>query len=484
MVVRSVTISGAIARPRGLLAPAVMLIAALICAVLAPVACMVVLMFVGLLVGGLRYPVITACIVLIAIPLVDQAVAESESANLFGAFRVTPAVVLKGMMALVVVSHLLRRRINPLRYRVLRPLLAWLGYTMITCVLFHDRAMALSMWMRLAYWGIYFVFFFVVATEAPATADLANRQSPAVKHVTLLWRAGLVATALFAGSVFLAKAMGVGGEFYGVGESYGFYRDPWNMALVLPGGMTLALLYPWVSGDKRVSVKRACGALATATVLASYLTFTRTSLIACLAGISIFAFSLKRIVVSKQTRMMFAFAVVVIAGVAVFVMRNVASTASTNQVAARWSEMDKGSVGSGRLEVFYAAWSKFMSASSARKLIGHGIGAGPEAAEEFTGVYVFLHDDLLEMLVCAGLIGVALYCWLFGRLYREVLAGFRRKDVWAVAALTSLVVYNLTAISYMRIYAVTPNTYFALAAGTSLGMLNRHSRGTQSRNPQ
>jgi methionine aminopeptidase type I len=104
--------------------------------------------------------------------------------------------------------------------------------------------------------------------------------------------------------------------------------------------------------------------------------------------------------------------------------------------------------------------------------VGHGIGAGPEAAEEFMGVYVYLHDNFLEMLVCGGLIGLALYLRFFWRLYRDVLDGLIRRNVWAVAALASMAVYSLTSISYMRIYAVTPNTYFALAAGTSLGMLH------------
>jgi len=182
---------------------------------------------------------------------------------------------------------------------------------------------------------------------------------------------------------------------------------------------------------------------------------------------------LKRVSLSPRTSRMFALAIAMTLCAVLFVVRNITSTASDNRISARWSEVDKGSVGSGRLEVFYAAWSKFTNASPVHKVVGHGIGAGPEAAEEYTGVYVFLHDDLLEMLVCAGLVGVALYCWCFGRLYRAVLAGFRAKDIWAVAALTSLAVYNLTAVSYMRIYAVTPNTYFVLVAGTSMGMLHR-----------
>jgi hypothetical protein len=458
--------NAAVSLQHGLVLPALIMVPALVLAAVSPVAFASVLILVALLVFGLRHPIATAALVLIAIPVIDQAIADDQFTELFGAFRVTPAVVLKGMMTLVIVSYLMRSRINPLRYRLLRPLLIWLAYTMCTCLLFHDRALAFSMWMRLGYWSLYFVFFFVVAAQEPAITERG-----ATSKVIWLWRAGLAAVAIFVASVVLAKMMGIGGNYYGVGESYGFYADPWNMAMTLPGGLVLALLYPWVSGDERRWVTSGCYALTAATVLASFLTFTRTSLIACLFAGLLFGFMLRRLVVSRQTRLVFALALVVVAGALLFVYLGMTSSKAGNQMSARWSEVDKGDIGSGRLEVFYAAWTKFANASPVRKLVGHGIGAGPEAAEEFMGVYVYLHDDLLEMLVCAGLIGLGLYCWFFARMYREVLNGFRTKTIWALAALCALAVYNLTSISYMRIYAVTPNTYFALVAGTSLGML-------------
>ncbi len=467
-------------RQSGLLWPALLMVAALVWAVLAPVAFASAAILGALLVFGLRRPVATAAFVLVVIPVIDQAFSEDHAAELFGAFRVTPAVVLKAMMTLVIVSYLLRHRVNPLRYRLLRPLLIWLSYAMCTCLFFHDRALALSMWMRLGYWSLCFVFFFVVAVKSTTPVDRVTGD------VILLWRAGLFAMAIFAGSVFLAKVLGIGGQYYGVGESYGFYSDgPWNIAMTLPGGLVLALLYPWISGDTRRWVRAGCYWLAAAVLLASFMTFTRTSVIACLFVGLLFAFTLKRVVASRQTRMMFVLALVMVASTSLVMYLNMRSTTSGNQVSARWSEVDdKGSIGSGRLEVFYAAWSKFMNASPVRKLAGHGIGAGPEAAEEFMGVYVYLHDDLLEMLVCAGLIGLGLYCWTFIRMYRAVLSGFRAKTVWAVAALCALVAYNLTSISYMRIYSVTPNTYFALAAGMSLGMLQAFTAQIQTNHIQ
>jgi O-Antigen ligase len=474
--------SGTMTHPYGLAWPSALLVVFIVVAVLTPKAVIALGAGAALIVSGFRYPVRTVGAVLVAIPIIDQAVAEKEFADVFGAFRITPAVVLKATMILVIVSYLVRHRINPVRYKLLRPVIVWLGYTLSTCLLFHDRAMAVSMWMRLAYWGVYFIFFFVVAareTDESERGAYVRQRSAAgpCPDVLWVWRAGLIAAAIFAGSVFLAKFMGVTGGFYGVGESYGFYDDPWNMAMALPGLLVIALSYPWVSGDRRSGTKLLCGSLGFAIVAASYMTFTRTSLIACIVAALLFVYTLKRVLASRQTRIIFALTLAMVLGGVLFVMRNVTSTASDNQMSERWSEVDNGSVGSGRLEVFYAAWSKFANASPLRKLIGHGIGAGPEAAEEYTGVYVFLHDDLLEMLVCAGLIGVFMYCWLFGALYRAALAGLREKNVWAIAALSALAVYNLTAISYMRIYAVTPNTYFALVAGTSLGVLQRRALG-------
>lgn len=455
-------------REQDLLLPGIILLPLLCVAVLYPIASVSIAMLFALLFFGLRYPVATAGIVLVAIPIIDQAIAEKEFTELFGAFRITPAVVLKAMMALVIGSYLIRNRINPLRFRTIRPILVWLLYTLITCFMFHDPGLALSMWLRLAYWVFYFVFFYVVAANG------------AERHKSLwLWRAGVLAVAIFAGSVHLAKAMGIGGEYYKVGESYGFYADPWNMSMTLPGGLVLVLLYPCISGDKRLRTRLGCTLLAFATVLASFFTFTRTSLIACLIATMVFAFALRYVSKTRATKVLAALALVFVVAAVLFVYRNLTSTTRGNQVSARWSEVEKGSIGSGRLEVFYAAWTRFATASKFRQIVGHGIGAGPEAAEEFMGVYVYLHDDFLEMLVCAGLIGLMLYLRFFWRLYRDILGGLISRNIWAVAALASMAVYSLTSISYMRIYAVTPNTYFALAAGTSLGMLHAASNTSQ-----
>lgn len=455
----------AASRRRSIRWPSLILLPALAASVLYPATCLSVVIVAVLLFIGMRYPVGTVGIVLVAIPVVDQAIADRQFADVFGAFRLTPAVVLKGMMSLVIITYLVRKRLNPLRYRPLRPMVAWLAYMLFTCFLFHDRGLAISMWLRLAYWVSYFIFFYLVATEDEA-GDY---------KVLQLWRAGILAIAIFSVSVHIAKVMGIGGEYYKVGESYGFYADPWNMSMTLPGGLVLVLLYPWVAGDRRFWVKWACAALALMTVLASFFTMTRTSLIACLFAMVLCTFGLRKVVRSRSARVMFVVAVLVVGIAALLIYRNMTSTERGNTVSARWSETERGDIGSGRMEVFYAAWSKFVSASGARQLVGHGIGAGPEAAEEFMGVYTYLHDDLLEMLVCAGVAGVALYFWFFGRFYRDVLRGMHARSVWAVVALTSLGVYSLTCISYMRVYSVTPNTYFALAAGTSLGMLGRAS---------
>ncbi len=447
--------------------PVIVMAPALLFAVLNPVAFVSVILGVGLALVGLRYSVQVAGASLVLIPVIDQAFSDNEFTELFGSLRITPGVALKAILAFVIICYLLRNRVNPLRYRLVRPLVIWLAYCGCTCLFFHDRSLAVSLWLRLLYWVLYFVFFFVVAARRPSVDGHVS-----ISRIAFLWRAGAVALVIFAGSVLLAKMMGIGGEYYGVGESYGFYQDPWNMAMTLPGLLVLVLLYPWVFGDRSIWTKFSCIILALVTVLASFLTFTRTSLIACLSACVLFGLTLRRTISSRETRLILVLTLVFASAAALLVWRSMAGSRAGNQVASRWSEVDKGDIGSGRLQVFYAAWSKFANASPVRKLLGHGIGAGPEAAEEYTGIYVYLHDDMLEMLVCAGLVGIVLYCWSFARIYREILHGLTTRNIWAVAALVSVCVYNLTSISYMRIYSVTPNTYFALVAGTSLGMLH------------
>ncbi len=452
---------------RPLFWPLALLLPLLTVAVLFPVAFTAGFLLVCILVFGFRFPVATAGVVLVLIPVIDQAVADREFMDLFGAIRLTPAVVLKAMMSLVIATYLVRRKINPLKYKSLRPLVLWLASLLAGCFTFHDLGLSLSMWFRLAYWAAYFVFFFVVASEH-------GHDGITVKW---LWRAGAVAVLIFAASVHIAKVMGVGGEYYHVGESYGFYADPWNMAMTLPGGLVLALLYPWVFDDCPRWVRPASLALSFIISLAAFFTMTRTSLIACIFAVLLFGFSISKVLRSRSIRWMIAFALVVVVAAVLLVYRNVGSSRADSQVSARWSEVEKGDIASGRLEVYYGAWSKFVSAPPVRKLFGHGVGAGPEAAEEFTGIYVYLHDDLLEMLICGGLIGMALYYWCFISYYRLALRGLCSRNAWAVAALVGLAVYNVTSISYMRVYAVTPNTYFALVVGTSLGMLqNTYSR--------
>jgi O-antigen ligase len=417
-----------------------------------------------LVVISVRRPLWMIAAAIVVIPIVDQWFSTIDSEPLFGSFRINPQAVIKGMIVAVIVGHLMLTSTNPLRIRVLRPVAYFLIYLLLSCLLFHDPAVALSIWMRVSYWLLLLIFFYSAASSADSFTDISR-----------FWVAGMVSLAVLGVSVEMARVLGVGGEFYGVGESYGFYQDPWEVALSLPVGLVMPLLFCLVLKRSRLTALL-CTGLVALTLLAGFHTFTRTFVVSCLIVVLLFGLSLKRML-SGKAWIVACVCLALVIGVPYSLYTQVSSDSS--QVSQRWADVSGEQAGSGRLLVWLAGWQRFAGASLGRKVFGFGPGAGPEAVESFLGIPpVHLHNDLLETLVSAGLTGLALYLWMFIRMYKSAFGALLRGSPWGGAAFLGLVAYSVSSLTYMRMYAVTPNTYFALILGTSLGIIQRQNPQT------
>jgi O-antigen ligase len=371
---------------------------------------------------------------------------------------------LKAITAIIIACFLWRTRTNPWRYPLVRVPLIFLVYTFLVCFRFHDRGFSLSWWLRATYWIALFVFFYVVG--------LRDRGSG--KQVLWLWRAAFGALVLLVGSSFLAKAMGIVGDYYNVGEVYGFYSAPSNMAFGLATLVVVPLMYALIKGRQRTTTVLTCGALVVCTVVATYMTMVRASLVCSLVALLMFGFAVAR-GGSRKALVIGLIALVISVGAVVFVYNGLTGK-SHSQVADRWSETEKrGDIGSGRLLLWYTAYSHFQSTSVTSKLVGEGFGISYDITEEFLGTHFVMHNDVIEVLLAGGIFGVALYVMMFVGLYRPAWREMRRGSYWGLAAFLSLVVYTLSSLTTTRLEAATPNTYFALIAGTSLGMLHRNT---------
>lgn len=162
-----------------------------------------------------------------------------------------------------------------------------------------------------------------------------------------------------------------------------------------------------------------------------------------------------------------AFLMILVGDASYFVYEQVQS--GYGAVAIPWSGIRGGDITSGRMIIYRGAWSHFTSAEWLEKIFGSGVGSGASIARQATGIYMPLHNDLLGMLIGGGVLGLGLYLWDFAGLYRDCFRGLRKNLAWAAAGIAGLVAYWICSMTYLQVFAVTPNTYFGIISGTSLG---------------
>jgi hypothetical protein len=87
----------------------------------------------------------------------------------------------------------------------------------------------------------------------------------------------------------------------------------------------------------------------------------------------------------------------------------------SEELIARWAfDFDRGEIGSGRVTFYTAAWNWFWKESSIMDFyFGMGFGNIFELMHAGSGIFRHTHSDLFDMLLIGGIVGLALYFFLF-----------------------------------------------------------------------
>lgn len=214
----------------------------------------------------------------------------------------------------------------------------------------------------------------------------------------LLW--GLVAgCAIIAASIYIGYFSG-NGNFYGrdsVASSAGWFNTAKGSAGVLLVGVFASVFLG------RFSSKWGTTAIALFMAGASFLTYARAALVAAsLAVIWVLVWAACFRVHATGRRNIARFAAVLIVSVVVFL-----STVGTVDLERRWADISDGTkAGSGRATFWRVALSSFTAAEWSEQIAGHGYDGMLNLMEEGYGLRIHAHDDLLDLLLIGGVLGI------------------------------------------------------------------------------
>ncbi len=267
---------------------------------------------------------------------------------------------------------------------------------------------------------------------------------------------GLVIGALItAASVYYGYLTGTLEAVYseaGVEASAGWFVSAKGIAGSLAAG---ALVIAYLGARRRtwVSILVALFCMG-----ASFLTYARSGLVAmCAALFWLFAWSLSSrfsMRASWASRLVFAS----VCGALVL-----GSIIGTSDLATRWADIsDPANAGSGRLLLWNAAAQSFVNGSIVQKLFGRGFQGMLDMVYASLGIAIHTHNDLLDMLVVGGVLGVIVLVLMFAGLVVQI-RGSRPASPEFAVAVAILLVLGCQAFFTGQLFLPDVMTFYLLA---------------------
>jgi len=140
-----------------------------------------------------------------------------------------------------------------------------------------------------------------------------------------------------------------------------------------------------------------------------------------------------------------------------------AASVGTADLVARWADLDDpDKAGSGRLVLWTAAGRGFLSASPLEKLLGRGFQGMIDMVYASLGVAIHTHNDLLDMLVVGGVLGVIVLVLMFAGLVVQIRAARSSSPEFAVAV-AILLVLGCQAFFTGQLFLPDVMTFYLLA---------------------
>lgn len=383
-------------------------------------------------------------------PLLDQL---SASGGVF-VFGQSLSVVLGGGIVCMSLVAILSQQRRGGRAR----LHAWwvpLAYTCIVMLWTQDRGYGIGLIARIGSW-----------VTVVTAMSLSSRREMLLRWVP---RCASLAVLIISASLVWSAVTGVGNSgYYGLGELYGGYHSPQDLAfpiVVLVPALVLGVrndrnVWGWVA---LLAFVAGLGGVVVSLVRAAWLAW---------AGVVVASTPLIRDASpSAKRRLSLALIVACVAGALLLVPR-------ASIVQERWADLNfAGSsstqaVGSGRGAIYAAVWHAFESSTPAQALFGHGLGYSEVATARELGYVRVAHSDVLWFVLETGLLGTVLGIWASVILAVDLRRLSDMKSPTAKMAQVALAsgagVLVLAVLN--GVVADGPTMYqFALIAGAALG---------------
>lgn len=341
---------------------------------------------------------------LLVTPIVDRYLELTLVRLRFGIIEISPQALVKMLVLVAMALYFLTRPAIILNVRLGQAILLFAAFFFGNSLLSDNPADSLSMLVRVWYWMLILLF----------CASYVKRTPAALKWLLC---AGLVATAAYSIILWTAYFRHQVGAHYRLGEIYSGYYNPFAVAEPIAMLLPAVLLFPLVTKRRLWKVILA-GGLCVGALGAILLTLGRSPLVAASVILVSFVGLSRRapIRVPYATRLL-GVTVVLFSSVMLYSYWSERGEAS----AARWASRDPNAFTTGRLQLYREGLEAFSRYGWAEKVAGLGTGFlySRQINLRARGRPDPMHNDLLEVLVSGGVVGVLLYLWLASLLVRE-----------------------------------------------------------------
>ncbi len=267
---------------------------------------------------------------------------------------------------------------------------------------------------------------------------------------------GLMAGALVtAASVCYGYLVGVSNSVYeaeGVKASSGFFVSGKGIAgALVVGGITAAYL-----GMARRTWRHPCAAVFC--FGACFLTYARAGFLAL--SLSLVWLLIWSTFLQSRSRALWARRAITLAvlGAAMLI-----AAIGVTDLSRRWSDVkDPNRAGSGRLQIWAFAAESFDEANLSQRFAGRGYQGMVDYIGSKMGVEIHTHNDVLDMLVMGGVVGIGFLLIVFAALAAQILSAPARSPEFA-AAVSILLAFFCQAIFTGQLFMPDVMSYYVMS---------------------
>ncbi len=288
-----------------------------------------------------------------------------------------------------------------------------------------------------------------------------------------IWYVGVATITDAPSALIVAKSMVIGALITGASVYYGYITGSALNAVYSGAGVEASS--GWFVSGKGIAGSLVAGALLAAylgyrrhpwvSILlalfcmgASFLTYARSGLIAMCAAL--IWLSMWSVGTRLSSRSSWALRLVLASLCGAVIVTALAGTAD---LAMRWADLDDPEkAGSGRLLLWTAAARSFMNGSPVEQLFGRGFQGMLDMVYASLGVVLHTHNDLLDMLVIGGVLGLIVLGLVFTGIVVQIRSARPASPEFAVAV-AILVVLGCQAFFTGQLFLPDVMSFYLLA---------------------